>query len=50
MIQLSLNDQYISHYKSTPFACMFSQKVNQARNYEKIELKVITSEQLLEKN
>ena len=32
------------------FACMFSQKVNQVRNYEKIELEVTTSEQLLERN
>ena len=32
------------------FACMFSQKVNQVRNYEKIELEVVTSEQLLERN
>ena len=33
-----------------PFACMFSQKVNQVRNYKKIELEVMTSEQLLERN
>ena len=50
VIQLSLNDRYISHHKSTPFACMFSRKVNQVRNYEKIELEVATLEQLLERN
>ena len=50
VIQLSLNDRYIFRHKSTPFACMFGQKVNQARNYEKIELEVATSEQLLKRN
>ena len=50
VIQLLLNDWYISHHKSMLFACMFGRKVNQARNYEKIELEVTTPEQLLERN
>ena len=50
VIQLSLNDQYISHHKLMPFACMFNWKVNQVKNYKKIELEVVTLEQLLERN
>ena len=50
VVQMSLNDHYISRHKSTPFAVMFARERNQAANYEGLELEVATPEKLLKKN
>ena len=50
VVQMSLNDRYISRHKSTPFVVMFARERNQAANYEGLELEVATPEKLLERN
>ena len=50
VVQMSLNDRYISRHKSTPFVVMFMRERNQAANYEGLELEVATPEKLLERN
>ena len=50
VVQMLLNDCYISRYKSTPFAMMFVREKNQAANYERLKLEVATLEKLLERN
>ena len=50
VVQMSLNDRYISRHKSTPFAVMFVRERNQAANYEGLELEVATLEKLLKRN
>ena len=50
VVQMSLNNHYISRHKFTPFAVMFARERNQVANYEGLELEVATPEKLLERN
>ena len=50
VVQMSLNNRYISRHKFTPFVVMFVRERNQTTNYKGLELEIATPEKLLERN
>ena len=50
VVQMSLNNCYISRHKFTPFVVMFAREKNQVANYEGLKLEVATPKKLLERN
>ena len=49
-IQISLNDQVVSCHNSSPFALMFTQGLNQCRDYSSVDSKPCSFDDLLARN
>jgi hypothetical protein len=47
--QLALNQRIVSRHRSSPFALLFARKVNEMKNYEEVEAKIATEDELEER-